>query len=235
MGLWKTILSIGTSETDAGGKLRRIHLINRITFIANLTTFYFVAHLYFIEAYYYATIQVFVGILCTVTFLFAAARKHELGMWYGFIVIFLNVIYSSLELKDCGTEYFLIPLSMVPYTILDNRKLCVLLSLLFAAAFVCISIYKPLYVPHDILDPKNVLLTFYTDLATVFFICAMVIYQFRLVNDKYERVIEEQVIALEQKNKEITDSIRYAKRIQTSIMPSEKFLERMFKRLKNRF
>lgn len=232
MGLWRTILSIGTSGTNAGGQLRRIHLINRITFIATVTTFYFVAHLYFIEAYYYAVVQFIVGFLCCVTFLFAAARKHEIGMWYGFVVVFLNVVYSSLELKGCGTEYFLLPLSMVPYTLLDNRKLCVLLSFLFAAAFLGLEICRPMYLPHDIIDPKAIQLTLYTDFVTVFFICAMLMYQFRLVNDKYERVIEEQVVALEEKNKEITDSIRYAKRIQTSIMPSEKFLQRTFERLR---
>lgn len=39
---------------------------------------------------------------------------------------------------------------------------------------------------------------------------------------------------IEQKNKEITDSIRYAKRIQTALMPNNKYIERTIKRLMNK-
>ena len=37
---------------------------------------------------------------------------------------------------------------------------------------------------------------------------------------------------IEQKNKDILDSIHYAKRIQQSLMPNEKYLDRIFKKLK---
>ncbi len=39
---------------------------------------------------------------------------------------------------------------------------------------------------------------------------------------------------IEQKNKDITDSIRYAKRIQISLLPTEKYIERMLKSLRKK-
>lgn len=44
--------------------------------------------------------------------------------------------------------------------------------------------------------------------------------------------VELSKIVIEEKNKDITDSIQYAKRIQQSLMPTEKYIERSMKRLK---
>ncbi len=49
--------------------------------------------------------------------------------------------------------------------------------------------------------------------------------------DQQKNIAEEQKQILEHKQKEILDSIHYAKRIQTSLLPTEKYLERIFKRL----
>ncbi len=46
-------------------------------------------------------------------------------------------------------------------------------------------------------------------------------------------LVEHQKHLVEEKQKEIMDSIRYAKRIQTSLLPSDKYLERTFKKLKD--
>ena len=45
--------------------------------------------------------------------------------------------------------------------------------------------------------------------------------------------IEFQRMILEQKNKEVTDSIYYASRIQKSLLPTEKYIDKSLKRLKN--
>jgi tetratricopeptide (TPR) repeat protein len=45
--------------------------------------------------------------------------------------------------------------------------------------------------------------------------------------------IELQKSILETRNKEVTDSIRYAKRIQQSLLPTEKYIDKNLKRLKN--
>lgn len=47
------------------------------------------------------------------------------------------------------------------------------------------------------------------------------------------KLTKKQKLIIEQKNKEITDSINYAKKIQSSSLPSEKFIIREIKRLKD--
>lgn len=51
------------------------------------------------------------------------------------------------------------------------------------------------------------------------------------INRRDKKLISEQKETLEIKNKEVTDSIRYAKRIQTALLPNDKYVERTLKRL----
>jgi tetratricopeptide (TPR) repeat protein len=47
------------------------------------------------------------------------------------------------------------------------------------------------------------------------------------ITQQQKRVIEEQKLLVEEKNKSITDSIHYAKRIQRSLLPTEKYIVRV--------
>lgn len=49
-----------------------------------------------------------------------------------------------------------------------------------------------------------------------------------------QQTISEQKQIIEEKNKDIIDSIRYAKRIQNSLLPTDKYIEKSFKRLKDK-
>ena len=51
---------------------------------------------------------------------------------------------------------------------------------------------------------------------------------------KKNEEIQLQKMIIEEKQKEIISSINYAKRIQQSILPTEKYLDRIFKQLKNK-
>jgi serine phosphatase RsbU (regulator of sigma subunit) len=49
------------------------------------------------------------------------------------------------------------------------------------------------------------------------------------MNEKRKKVLNKKLISLENKNKEILDSIKYAKRIQLAILPSDKLIKAHFK------
>ena len=60
------------------------------------------------------------------------------------------------------------------------------------------------------------------------------IFAYRSYRQKQKANIEisKQKEVIEEKQKEILDSIHYAKRIQTALLPSEKYLGQSFERLK---
>jgi serine phosphatase RsbU (regulator of sigma subunit) len=70
--------------------------------------------------------------------------------------------------------------------------------------------------------------------AMIFFFLAMIFtfvvgYYFIGINKEYEGIIVNQKENLELKNKEITDSITYAKRIQTAILPPDNIIQKHLK------
>ena len=53
------------------------------------------------------------------------------------------------------------------------------------------------------------------------------------VIQKQKTLVEHQKLLVDEKQKEILDSIRYAKRIQQSLLPTEKFIDRVLKNNKS--
>ncbi len=75
---------------------------------------------------------------------------------------------------------------------------------------------------------------FYVLLAGIIFLLIFVfqLYKSNIHKKRTNTIILSQRDALNQKQKEIIDSINYAKRIQESLLPSSKYIERTIKRLK---
>jgi tetratricopeptide (TPR) repeat protein len=67
---------------------------------------------------------------------------------------------------------------------------------------------------------------FFTMLIAIF---TIIIFKRFKKSQKQKRIIEKQKQLVDEKQKEIIDSILYAKRIQQSLLPTEKYLERIFK------
>jgi hypothetical protein len=64
-------------------------------------------------------------------------------------------------------------------------------------------------------------------LLLVLLFAAFILNRFQVTN-KQKAIIEHQKIIVENKQKETMDSIMYAQRIQQSILPSEKYIEKTF-------
>jgi hypothetical protein len=84
---------------------------------------------------------------------------------------------------------------------------------------------------------KTQRLALYGGLVLVIAFLGFVFNRFR-VTQKQKVIIEQQKVLvdeaftyLEEKNKEVMDSIHYAKRIQTALMPNEKYIEKTLNRL----
>jgi len=75
----------------------------------------------------------------------------------------------------------------------------------------------------------------------VVLVFSLFLYKRFKIAQKQKAVIEEQKVLvdkayneLHEKNKEVMDSIRYAKRIQTALITSEKYIESSFNKLMKR-
>jgi tetratricopeptide (TPR) repeat protein len=74
---------------------------------------------------------------------------------------------------------------------------------------------------------QNILIGFIAVIAAGLLIIAVIVFRSLKTNRLQKKILEEQKRLVEEKQKEILDSIHYAKRIQKSLLPTEKFLERI--------
>lgn len=220
--LWTNISNIGTHQNDTPEYLRKIHLLNQMCFLAILTTFFFVGPLFFVKHYYYVYFQILTGLLVSFSFILSSRRLFNLALYWMFVTLMSNIFYCSIEIPNSGVEYFLIPLSIVPFIIINNNKICIGLMLLAILTFLISFSLKKNYHPHVIISLFNTELLFIMTLLSTFLLCVIIVFQFKVINQKFELIISKQKTIVENKNREITDSINYAKLIQEAKLPDRK-------------
>ncbi|HYG53557.1 MAG TPA: hypothetical protein VD905_21865, partial [Flavobacteriales bacterium] len=104
----------------------------------------------------------------------------------------------------------------------------------FVSIFILTLVLQTMNITVDLGIPESQQLPNQPFVALVpFFLCFYLVVVFMRTNSKAEKQIQGQKQMVEAKNKEITDSIHYSKRIQTALMPTEERVEKVIKRLKS--
>lgn len=163
--------------------------------------------------------------------LFINKRKRYKTAIYYFMVVSVVMVYPLIFLvpAEAETPLFLIPCSIIGLLFLRDKKMSSLFWLFCLALYISTVLLKP-FIPPAIHVPIETLEFFNPVFICIIFIMFyFVLLYFRNINEAYGLTIEKQKskilhdgLLLAEKNKEITDSINYAKRIQEAILPPEK-------------
>lgn len=225
---WQAISNIGIHDTDPSDVTRRFKLVNRFCFLAAITTFFFAPLLYVVGNHYYACIQLAAGVLTSLYLVFSIRRQYTTAFCWMFFSILGNVFYASLDNPGSGVEYYFIPLGFGTFLVIENKKACVAMMSLCAVAFFLSFAIRQYCSTGFIIPSPWIEIMYITILASNFLLCGVFVYQFTMVNERHERIITEQKLHLAEKNKDITDSLNYAKRIQQAKLPDRKEIESAF-------
>ena len=233
MSFWKHITNLGIDATDDNASIRRIRLGNRMCFLSAISASLFVPYIYAIGSYFYAPILLGFSLLSCCYYFFSRKRYYRFSLFWVLFITTVNVFWGSLEAPGCGIEFFLLPLSLIPFTVIPNKRIC-FGFVAFTIVTILLAWYiKQTFIPHSFISDFNAKMTYTVSVVFVFVLCAIIIYQFRNINAKYEHIIHEQKLEVESIHKDIMDSIHYARRIQQSQLPSEKYIEKNWERLRN--
>jgi hypothetical protein len=171
------------------------------------------------------------------------------------IKIFITIFFSPAVFSWLiPVLLVIIPLGVLIFTVTIIRAIIAKVEgAPFAGAGLVIllaSLLLKVMVYAGIISPVHVLITI-LDIGFIFMMSLILGSRFSLQFSKVERLqkktelqheeilkqkleVESQREILEEKNKDIIDSINYAKRIQTSLLPTEKYIERMLNHLMKR-
>lgn len=136
------------------------------------------------------------------------------AMWYGFIFL---TAFSLIFGKVTNSYLYFLFLPIACNILFDEKRTIILyvvaIILITLANFIVMEKIQPYYQVSD-----QELWLGYPNIPFTLVLIFLAVKMFKNENRKYAVQIEEQRAILEQKNEEITDSINYAKRIQSALM-----------------
>jgi len=207
-------------------KLRVFNSAISVVFFLNL--FYDIIGL--IQGYYVAVAITSISLLATVVS-FLLAKKRKYGLSFHFTILSAYFILSGFTFLFGGanSSYYFFLFVPVACNILFDKSRITIIYMVSSAVLMMYNVYwfnhnEPYY------DIQEWMSTFsYPNMFFVVLLIYVGVRLFKEENNKYAKQIEEQNKSLEEKSKEITDSINYAKKIQSALIPSEEEFNSHFK------
>ena len=231
---WEFISSMGYSADLGHEEIRRVKLLSRLnSIIFMVLSLYMVVNLLL-------RIYVFVPYLLAAMFFLAinlmllykkayAAAKH-----FSIFNIALAISFFSLSTGDVFTVSYFIPLAAMPLVIFKCRKTATVYLVAILALSLITKFVQPTITPFIAQTELLSMLFSIISIVCSALIAWLLVFYYKAANEEYEDTLIKMHEVVSEKNREITDSIRYAKRIQDALITSEKYIEKSLNKLKDK-
>ncbi|MDO8998802.1 MAG: SpoIIE family protein phosphatase [Bacteroidota bacterium] len=127
---------------------------------------------------------------------------------------------------NMGDRYFLFATALIPVILFRNIVLIFALSYLNMGAFFFVTWYQTNYQPYVKVNHTAELQYWFISVMAIFTIFYFAMQYFKKGSEDYEHEIEKKNEEISSKNKEIVDSINYAKKIQNVLLAHNDFLQK---------
>lgn len=220
--LWNKISRIGLRDEEDVMHFREVILLNRILFVMlGVMCFYIPVEIY-LNGSGLVHLVVLMIVLLMLTLVFHYFRLFTFARYYVYLTGVSFVTFMGLVVgKGAGNYVSLIPVVLLTVILFKKNTEKVLSFGLTVSLYLLQNYLFGVIKPEVMLSEENKAL-----FSVVFFVLAMILtfiagFYLMRTNGEYEAIIVDQKEKMESKNKEITDSINYAKRIQAAILPAD--------------
>ncbi|MCH2232617.1 MAG: SpoIIE family protein phosphatase [Crocinitomicaceae bacterium] len=228
MKLWDNISNLGVKPFMEDADIRRAKLTNRLIVIAFLMGFTYIP-LFINEGSTPLLIQIGV-LLISIASLFFAVRKskHEVAAVLLSFLLITHLLIAGILIEGGTGKYFLFLFSILGFAMVKPIKWGVFIFTYAIFAFFTAEITHPYIEPLIVRTPEQTQVVYVINMLLIFMGSFFLIFHYKSGNLRYEknilsqkRQIESQHSKLVESHDEIQDSIRYAKRIQSAILPPD--------------
>jgi serine phosphatase RsbU (regulator of sigma subunit) len=225
MSIMKKILNIGVSPAKGESLNRRIRISNLISFITVLIMlgYYPLAIYYKMPAILLInSLFIFFSFFCS--YLHTKGRHNlsfYIGCIYGILYFICGTAFYGLS---ANLHFFIIIVCLIAIALFESTIALRIFIGVSAAAFFALLLFLRNYDSLVYYTPEMKNAEYAISVANLFFLFFVTILFFiffRRDNLLYQKAIVEQKTIIEEKQKEILDSINYAKRIQFSLLTGE--------------
>lgn len=225
--MWNKISRIGLRQGEDIMQFREVILMNRILTIMLMVLCFYVPIEIFINGLALVPFVLIMMVLSALSMVFHYFRFFRTARYYLFIVGTLFITSMGLAVGSAVGNYVtLIPVVLVAVILFRT-------NLERSAAFVFIvGLYLYQHYLFGVIEPVFIIAQENTEIfSVIFFVLALLLtfiagFYLMSTNREYENIVIQQKEKMELKNKEITDSINYAKRIQAAILPTDSIVKK---------
>jgi hypothetical protein len=226
--IWDYISFLGLedkSKDEILFKFKEIVLLNRIIFIMFIIMVLYMPFEAIFHGFKLFPILIVQLFLIGFTLFISKKKKFSAAKIYVYIISILGVgpvLFFVPEIA--GNQYFIFPMMLIPIIFFNNKTYIYLASGFSIILFLSITATRHLV--EDIIDVPYETLHMFSIVfmgMSLFFTFLIGLY-FKGITLEYASLIELKNHLVEEKNKEILDSINYAKRIQQAILPPHRLV-----------
>lgn len=226
------ILNNGITTENSDSLNRKIRIGNLIALLTAVVMFCYTP-IYF---YYHEPAGIlnngFFFVASLITFFLIRRKKYSQAFFFHICCGFLYFIEGTLTYGlQTNLHFYLFVMCMISAVMFDQRKtiqgFIVFAILSFFGLIFWLHFHKPFI---TILEQSETVQTIIgnVNLFLLFIIASLIILFFKEEMLKSQKRITEQKNVIEEKNKDILDSIQYAQRIQSALLPSKTTLQLLF-------
>ena len=225
----KKILNIGVSTINSDSLNRKIRVSNLISFITIITMLGYIPAAIFFHIVGIIVLNSLFLVSSSIGFCLHFTKKHNeafyLTCFYGLIYFVSGPIFYGLE---SNLQFFIIIMCLIAIALFESTLvLSIFISIAVLSFFTLVIGLKKLPGLIEFTDEMRKVqgVIGLLNLFILFFITVVFFSFFRKENIIFQKAILKQKDIIEEKQKEILDSINYAKRIQFSLLASESLLK----------
>lgn len=232
----KRLLNIGVSVLNEEALNRKIRISNLISIISIVTILGFLPLAISLKLILSLCLLLFLATASIINFILHSKQKHITAFYVYTIAGYIYFISSTLTFGLVSNlHFFLLVMCMIASVIFDSKLVIKVFIAVSIISFFTLRWYMKdkigfINLPTHLKSVEEivggVILFLLFIITSVFFIF------FKNENLNFQKAIIQQKEIIEEKNKDITASITYAKRIQESLLPTEKYIDKNLKRLK---
>lgn len=226
------ILNNGISVNNTESLNRKIRVSNLIALLIVVVMITYTPMYIYFEQPVGIIINSFFFLSALTTFFLIHQKKYVTSFVFLVCCSFLYFIVTSLVYgTKINLHFFMLVLCMISIVVFNSQNVIRFFIALAIVSFFSLVIWSYFHEPF-IRIPKQTdtmeTLLGNVNLLLLFLICSLFLLFLKVLMIKSHNRIVEQKNLIEEKNRDLTDSIRYAQRIQNAMLPSKSSIEAIF-------
>lgn len=204
--------------------------MNRMSFVLAFFMLVFVVNSIVLKSYLILPFALFFCVNFLLVPVFLHQKRIELAKWFFALTPIIEVsVIAVLNGSSGGDKFYLLTTGIIPVTVFRNKWIGFMFFELSLICLLVVSYLQTIFQPMVYIEPKILLIYEYVNYITIAFILYLFTRYFKNDSERIENELILQKEIIEEKHKEITDSINYAERLQKSLMASKKMLDQHLK------